>query len=337
MHIDSFRRFVRHGQVRSERAVAPRTRSFGQACLLGAALLISSVGIAAADRGHDDLRQRDADAVRRPAVFQPNFRIGAAYEGRFVDETKATNSSSGLTSTLEFDAFDTHAGVFEAVATLPLTHSTGARARLTGGFASENRDDSAGSPDTETGVFGAGFDIFVRDPELGAFTLGADYERFDGDDDYEANAYQGRAELRIFFPDLGSGPLDWFVNFKYARRDDAGGARAFVPNRDIFLVEGGAGWYFGENVQWILGGRWSRAENDDEEIEDGEGFTAIRWFIPVQAGLSAELDLGGYAGVSNYQEDPFSSDDRFVYGVRGGVTLRFRSGATLLESVRAYD
>lgn len=339
MHIDSSRTFVRQGRGRFRLVAATGMRSLAQACILGTALLMSSLGIASADRGHEDLRHRDgvAEAVRRPAVVQPSFRIGAAYEGRFVAETAATNAAPGFISTLEFDAFDTHAGVFDAVATLPLTHSTGARARLAGGFASESRDDSAGSPDSETGTFGAGLDVFVRDPELGAFTLGADYQRFEGDDDYEANAYQGRAELRIFFPDLGSGPVDWFVDFEYARRDDAGAERAFLPNRDTFSVEGGAGWYFGENVQWIIGGRWSLAENDDAEIEDREGFAAIRWFLPVQAGLSAELDLGGYAGVSDYQEDPFRSDGRFVYGVRGGVTFRFRSGATLLESVRAYD
>ncbi len=316
-------------------------RSLFQVCLLGVSFLMFLLGNASADSGHTDLRHRDkdaeADAVRRSAVAQGNFRITAAYEGRFVDETAAINASQGLTSTREFDAFDTHRGVFDVTATVPLTSWTGARARLAGGFASENSDDSAGSSDSETGTFGAGFDLFVRDPDLGSFTLGAGYERFEGDDDYEANAYQGRVELKVFFPDLGSGPVDWFVDFQYARRDDAGASRDFVPNRDTFSVEGGVGWYFGENIQWIMGGRWSLAENDDAEIEDREGFAGIRWFLPVQAGMSAEFDFRGHAGVSDYQEDSFGSDGRFVYGVRGGVTLRFRSGGTLLESIRAYD
>ncbi|MFK7897346.1 MAG: hypothetical protein AB8G23_16020 [Myxococcota bacterium] len=301
--------------------------------------LFLTIGTAGAATGQaaqgEDRFERDR--LRRRAVVQPNLRVRAGYAGRFVEETEATNASSGLTSTLEFDGFDTHLGLIDATLTLPVTHSSGARFSLEGGFGSESRDDTAGSPDSETGTFGAGFDVFVRDPNLGAFTLGAGYERFEGDDDYEANAYEGRAELDIFFPDLGSGPVDWFVHFSFARRDDASAPRTFEPNRDLFSVEGGAGWYFGENLQWVLGGRWSLAESDDAEIEIREGFTGFRWFMPVQEALSVEFDLGGFAGISDYQEDPFRSDGRFAYGFEGGVTLRFRSGATLLESVRAHD
>jgi hypothetical protein len=60
-----------------------------------------------------------------------------------------------------------------------------------------------------------------------------------------------------------------------------------------------------------------------------------RWRLPTA--ISLELSLDGRVGVSEYKQSPYPSDDRFIYGGRVGLTYRFGSGATLIESIRAFD
>ena len=93
--------------------------------------------------------------------------------------------------------------------------------------------------------------------------------------------------------------------------------------------------YLTENFQVALGGRWSRAESGIVREEDSEGLLGFRWMLSLP--ISTELSLGGSVGKSEYKESRFRPDDRLIYGASMGLTFRFRSAPTLLESVRAYD
>lgn len=302
------------------------------AILLISTICIFSVG--SVGSAHADTSDRDIEG-RRPAVARPNARFSVSGEYTHTDSTKATTQSGGATSTLRIGELETKSGQAEIVGTLPLTHSTGARGKLRGHFSSQSEDGRSGNQDIDTGAYGAAAEFFLRDPELGSFTLGGSYDRLDGDDDFDANAFGGVADLRIFFPDMGSGEVDWFIRFDYERREVEGTGRPFDPRIDTYQVSGGAGWYLTDNFQLLLGGSWTRAENSPISREDSKGFVTVRWRLPTA--LSLELSLGGTAGVSEYKQSPFPSDDRLIYGGHVGVTYRFRSGATLVESIRAFD
>jgi len=272
---------------------------------------------------------------RRPAVASANARLVANYAYGHTDSTEATRGSGGSISTLRIGELETQSGEVLAVGTLPLSHSTGVRGNLHGRFSSQSEDSGPGNRDIDTGAYGAAVEFFLRDPNLGSFTLGGSYDRLDGDDGFDANAFGGVADLRIFFPNFGSGAVDWFLRFDYERREVEGAGRPFDPRIDTYRVKGGAGWYLTRNFQFLLGGSWTRAEHSPISREDSEGFVAVRWRLPTA--LSLELGLGGRVGVSEYKQSPFPSDDRFIYGGHVGVTYRFGSGATLVESIRAFD
>lgn len=272
---------------------------------------------------------------RRPAVSAPNARFSANYGYAHTDSTEASFGTGGSASTLRIGELDTHSGQAKIIGTLPLTHSTGVRGSLNGGFGSQSEDGRSGDQDIDTGAYGAAVEFFLRDPNVGSFTLGGRYDRLDGDDAFDANAFGGIADLRIFFPNFGSGSVDWFLRFDYERREVEGAGRPFDPRIDTYRVSGGAGWYLTKNFQFLLGGTWTRAENSPISREDAEGFVTGRWRLPTAIPL--ELSLGGTVGVSEYKQSPFPSDDRFIYGGHVGVTYRFGSGATLIESIRAFD
>lgn len=296
--------------------------------------LIAALGTIIAGSAH----AANSDATsegRRPAVSAPNVRLSANYDYTHTDSTEASFQSGGTTSTLRIGEIESHSSQLEIVGTLPLTHSTGVRGKLRGDFRAESEDADSGNQDTDTGAYGAAVELFLRNPDLGSFTLGGSYHRLDGDDGFDANAFGGVADLRIFFPDLGSGEFDWFLRFDYEHREVEGSGRPFDPRIDTYQVSGGTGWYFGDNFQFLLGGSWTRSENSPISREDSEGFVTGRWRLPTPIPL--ELSLDGRAGVSEYKQSPFSSDDRFIYGGQIGLTYRFGSGATLIESIRAFD
>lgn len=303
---------------------------------LFAIFMIGGLAITIAGAAHaatpDVTRESES---RRPAVASPNARLIANYDYTHTDSTKATRTSGGSISTLPIGELEAQSGQVLAVGTLPLSHSTGVRGNLHGSFSSQNEDGGPGDQDIETGAYGAALEFFLRDPDLGSFTLGGSYDRLDGDDGFDANAFGGVADLRIFFPNFGSGEVDWFLRFDYERREVEGAGRPFDPRIDTYRVRGGAGWYLTRNFQFLLGGSWTRAENSPISREDSEGFVAVRWRLPTT--ISLELGLGGRVGVSEYKQSPFPSDDRFIYGGHVGVTYRFGSGKTLVESIRAFD
>lgn len=287
--------------------------------------------------GAGETATASGEGARRPAVARPNLRLEADYSYLHVDPTETTASGPPLT-TLRIPNLDAHAVDVALVGVVPLTRATGARLEARGRWGHTQRSvDGLSRGNDESSGFGAGTTLFVRDPALGALEIGGGYDRQLGDGDVEADVYRGSARLAIFFPDLDLGPVDWFVRFDFAHRRISGAPGTTDLDGDRYAVEGGAGWYLSDDLQVVLGGRWIRAEEEFLDEEDRVGFGRLRWRLPLPGPVSAELRLGGHVGVSAYEQSPFRSDHRLVYGARAGLVLRVGSGASLLESIRAYD
>ena len=275
--------------------------------------------------------------TRRPGVAAANARLTAGYAFSHVDSTSADffSAGTGTTSVLRIDDTDAHTVGAEIIGTIPLTHSIGARGKFRGSYGGMRQSVDLlepGNDDFDSASYGATAEIFVRDPDLGSLTLGSRFDRLDGDGGSDANEFGATAGAAAFFPDMGAGPVDWFLGFEYAYREVSGSR---TMDLDLYKVGGGAGWYVTDDFQFRVGGRWSRAENGTVSEEDSEGFMDYRWLLPLP--VSVELSMGGSVGVSEYKESPFPSDDRLIYGAKMALTFRFGSAPTLIESVRAYD
>jgi len=283
-------------------------------------------------------RVRKEPVPPSPAVARINVRATGGYRFEHVDGVDTTFFGAVTSGTLRTDDVDAHAAWGELVATVPITRSTGARGRVRGGFAETRRSLDAADPDaSELDAIGGELELFWRDPSRGAFAAGGHYDRLMADGGLDADAYGGSAEAIVFVPDLGSGPVDWGVRFDFTRRQVSGSALPFDVDAVVYRVEGTAGWYATPNVQVLFGGRWSRVEEELVNEDDRVGFLGLRWRLPLPGPVGVELSARGTAGLSEYKEAPFRGDQRLLYGGEAAITLRFNSGATLLDSIRAHD
>lgn len=311
-------------------ARAGSRRGFGVRALLGAALLVPFAG---------SLARAESESTRPRAVAAPNLRLAAAYDYGRVDETSTVFIDGLTTQTLELDDVESHGAEGELIATLPLVAFTGLRTTVRGGFADARRSLDAVEPgQSQIDAYGVLAELFARDPEKGSFALGAGYDRLEGEGGLAADQVPGSADLQVFFPDFGSGPLDWFVRFTFSHREVEGTDQPFDVDADVYQVRAGARWYATPDVAVVVSGRWERSEEEFLSEDDQEGGLALHWRLPFGASpVSVEVFGGGTAGISEYKESPFRGDRRLLYGARAGVTLRFFSGTSLVDSLRRYD
>ena len=285
-----------------------------------------------------DVGAGSRDRARRPAVARPNLRFATGYSYVHVDETRTSffRPFAGTTTTLELKEADVHSIRAEIVGVIPVIHSLGLRGRVRGSYGGSRYALDLLDPEKngfESGRYGVSLEAFLRDPDLGSIVVGSSFDRVDGGDKLVASEFGGLFGASIFFPDFGSGAVDWSIRFDYLRRKITGPGS--LTDVDFYSVEGSAGWYMTENFQLELGGRWIRSETGIVSEDDREGFVNLRWLIP--APVSFEFSLGGSAGVSEYKEVPFRPDSRLRYGANLGFTFRFQSGPNLIETRRAYD
>lgn len=314
---------------------AGRGCKLGRLIALHSSLVISLTGSAIADSNQSISESSPEHTLGRPAVLAPNLRVSARYAYSHADKARSTfRSNPTTTSVLEIEEADFNAATLEITATIPVTHRFGVRGSVRGGFTDREQDvDRFGLGHGRDSVssYGVEADLFVRDPDRGSVAIGSSFNRLDAESGSDANEFGASAGASIFFPDLGSGHLDWTFRFDYAHQE--------VADQDdptqSYTATAGAGWYLTENSQLMLGGRWSRIENDFVSEEDLEGFLKVRWLLPTPVPM--ELSLGGSAGVSDYKEAPFPNEDRLIYGASAGLTIRFRSGPTLIDMIRGYD
>ena len=304
------------------------------------AVLLLAFGTSMAGASDTAFRGGAADGERRPAVARANIRLVVGTDFAHVDRTRTSffDSNTSTTSLLRFDATDAQDVRAELVGTLPVMHVLGMRARLRAAHGSLRRGQDGldpGNDDFDTTSWGAGVELFARDPDRGALALGGSYDRVDERGGFEADDFGASAAAALFFPDMGSGPVDWTLRFAYTRRRISGAGSSFDVDLDTFEVRGAAGWYLTGDFQLELGGRWRRSDADVFVVEDRGGFLNLRWLLP--APVSIEVFAGGAAGVSEYKQPLFPSDDRLSYGARAGFVLRFRSAGNLIEAIRAHD
>lgn len=280
-----------------------------------------------------------ARLVRPVAVEAPNLRLGFVYDFSHVDDTSTVFVGPVSTTTLELDEVDGHAFSGRLVGTLPLVAFTGLRASVRRDRAEARRRLDAlvpGSTDLDT--YGTLVELFARDPGLGSLAFGAGFDRMEGESGVAANQLTGTADLQVFFPDFGSGSVDWFTRFEFRHREVEGDDQPFDVDADVYFVSGGARWYASPDVAVVFTGTWQRVEEEFFSEDDRTGSLGIHWRLPVAIGpVSVEIFAAGSAGTSEYKEAPLRGDQRLVYGGRTGVTLRLFSGQTLIDSMRRYD
>ncbi len=309
-----------------------RRSSEGKRLLLRRALCGLLVLLAgAADAATKTLRE----GPREPAVAAPNLRLALDYDLLHVDETR-TFSSAGGSTTFELPSHEAHRGQVELIGTLPIFGPLGARVQGRSGYGHTQRSlDGLSRGNNEVTAFGAGAELFLRDPALGSFAAGGGFDRVDGDGSLEEDIWSGHAQAAVFFPDLGSGPVDWVLRFKFSHGDISGTTGTADFDKDRYEITGSAGWYLTENIQLAMGGLWDRSEEEFTTVENREGFLRLRGRLP--GPIPLEISLGGSVGQSEYKQSPFRADLRLLYRVNAGLVLRFGSGATLIDSIRRFD
>lgn len=330
-------------------ASAPLARGLALGLVSGLALVLG-LGIAGPVRAEADPEpwpssvEPEAAAVgsrraRNVAVAGPNLRLGVAYGYGRVDSTRTSFTGPGGTQTLDLDAEDGQAVAGQLVGTVPVFSIVGLRATFKGGTRDARRSLDGLQPGESTiDSYGGLGEVLIRHPEIGAFAAGGGYERLGGEGGGSAEQVTGSADAQIFFPDLGTGPLDWFARFEFRHREVSGTGQTFDVDADVYDVIGGARWYLSPDVALVATGAWQRTEEEFFSEDDSTGGLAFHWRLPLPIRpVSIELNAGGRAGVSEYKEPPFRGDQRFVYAVQAGLTLRLFSGATLLDSIRRYD
>lgn len=321
----------------------PRTAGLGPALRTGLRLvaLIGALGLGLGIAG-TPLAQADgpgSEPLRPVAVAAPNLQLGFAYDYGQVDETSTVFVGPVSTTTLELEDVDGHSFSGRLVGTVPLVAFTGLRATVRGGRSEARRSLDALEPGaSDIDAYGALVELLFRDPRLGSFAVGGGFDRLEGEGGVTADQLTGSADLQIFFPDLGLGPLDWFARFEFRHRELAGDGQPFDVDADVYDVVGGARWFASPDVALVLAGHWQRVEEEFSSEDDATGSLMVHGRLPLPLGpISVELFAGGSAGVSEYKQSPFRGDRRLVYGARAGMTLRLFSGRTLLESMRQYD
>jgi hypothetical protein len=290
-----------------------------------------STGAAFAAAGRDRL----TPIAGRPAVAAANIRIVTGYAYSHANQAKSTLRSSPTTiDELPIDEADFNAARLEIIGTLPLTNRIGLRGSARGNYSQREEDINSfavGNSNGDLTSYGVTTDLFLRDPSVGSLSAGASFDQLDGQNGFGADRIGASAEAAIFFPNFGSGHVDWSLRFDYARQDVSGQSDPTL----YYTATAGAGWYLSNNSQLVLGGSWSRMENDFLSEEDLEGFLQFRWLPEIR--IPVELSLVASAGSSKYKESPFPEEDRLIYGGAAELTFRFRSGPTLLKMIRGYD
>lgn len=296
-------------------------------------------GVFTAGRAAADSHSDPAIPGNRAAVAAPNLRDGVAYDYGHVDDTSTTILGPSSVTSLDLDHVDTHAVAAELVGTVPLIAFTGLRTTVRGGFHDARRSLDALEPgSSQINSYGVLGELFVRDPQVGSFAVGAGFDRLEGDGGVAANQVTGSVDAQVFFPDFGLGPLDWFGRFEFRHRELEGDGQPFDVDADVYHVKAGARWYASPDVAVVFSGSWQRVEEEFLSEDDATGSLGFRWRLPLPIRpISLELFGSASAGLSEYKESPYRGDDRLVYGARAGLTIRLFSGETLVDCLRHYD
>lgn len=271
------------------------------------------------------------------AVARPNFRAFAAYDYTNVESDTSSVESVGFETILSLGEEETQSVALAFIGTLPLTSHTGARGFLRGGYVlSQITDDLIGFTEHEGFErYGAGIDLFARDPEIGSFTVGGAFDRFDFNDGFNGNEIGGSVEAVVFFPAEAGAIVDWKLGFEFSQIDYSGPGLDVENEVDTIGLVGTGSWYATENFIVELGGEWARFEPEFQSEEFRGGTLGIRGLLPIP--VSTELFLEGSVGESEFKAPPFPPNERLDYSIRIGLQIRMVQGQTLLSLRRRYD
>lgn len=270
----------------------------------------------------------------KPAVDVVNGSLGGGYAYQEIAESAA--SASGSTTTVPAE---TRQGwLAQGTFTFPIVDRLGGRVFVDGGISKLELEPAPGFGGRKTdGVFGGvGLDLFVRDPDVGAFQVGYRFALRDPiDPRADRDLTQGVAADFVFYiPDEGLGTVDWGGGFTW------GFGRVEGPSYgdDVARLEArfDAGWYWLETLRFTPGFRLFLEDPDlAEGYRDLRGRAELEWLPPIGQLRFVSLRAFGSGGRRRSQlAAPYSDVDRTLWSIGGGATVYFPGVKTLVQLKR---
>ncbi|MFK7895146.1 MAG: hypothetical protein AB8G23_04880 [Myxococcota bacterium] len=301
-----------------------------------AVLLSAAATVSWAAPPESETRARE----RRAAVAAPNVKFQIGYDFEHFERTKTTFFEPGFVTDFIVPDRDSHTGSASLSATLPLTHSLGVRGTLRTAYSHlrQSRDQfGSGHDNSDNDTYGIEGELFLRDPQLGSLSIGASFDRTDAPDGLNFNSIGGKVDLRFFFPDLGSGPVDWAAGFRFVNDDLSGPGVEIEVDSDNYVFSAGPTWYLSDTFSTALSVEWDRFETDFASQETTLGKIDLNLLWPTSRRTSLAFRVGASAGALDYKQSPFRGEKSLVWGLSAGVTIRLAPSQKLVELARAYD
>lgn len=271
-----------------------------------------------------------------PAVDRVN---GSVFGGYGYGEAASASVSAGGPTT--FLPGSERQGPFAgATFTFPIGERLGGRVIGAGELISVEQPPEGAFPGSDASGWGAaaGVDLFVRDPEVGFFSLGYRFgigdPAEDGADDLLSNGLSLGAGY--FIPDQDLGEIDWSIEVDYARQSLEG--TGFSD--DVHALSGSAssGWYWTDDFRFTASFLWALDLPDaGSNVRDLRGGADVAWLLPFFGDLRyVTAFASGNAGRERSDfAPPLEDADRTVWAVGGGLSFIFPGAESLLQLTRA--
>jgi len=269
----------------------------------------------------------------KPAVRGVN---GHVFGGYGYDEAASATVVEGGTQ-VYVPTRETQGWQVGGVLTVPVVRWLGARVAASGGLLDVEQNAGSGFPgsDANQAVAAGGVELFVRDPDIGAFGVGYRFGWSDppgvGDRLLE-NALL--VDLALYVPDQGLGPIDWRIRFDYGR-GQLGGEGA-SDSIHAYVLHATSGWYVTDFWRFTGGFRF---ELQDPDValpgRDLRGTGELAWLLPIgeRPFVTLRFDASGGRARDDLPP-PFSYADRAVWAVGGAIDLSFPGATSLVELTR---
>jgi hypothetical protein len=263
------------------------------------------------------------------AVDRLNGELAAGYG---FESVGAASSTDGI-STLRVAKQTAHAAPFAARLTVPLGRSFGLRLGAAGGpewFSTRSVDDLAGGVTSRT-------ELLWRDPTLGHVAAGYAFEWEDLPISGQTVSHGAVVDAAWYFPDLGTGPVDWRVRVQYGRARRSGPGVVAEHRNDVDLLVDPA-WYVNDVFRIASRFAWRREDFDDARGSDRSEYgsdLAAEWLVGAIGQRRVSLTmLGGYRRSALDLEPPSTDLRRNVWTFRLGVRVLSHPVNSLLDLYR---
>ena len=218
-------------------------------------------------------------------------------------------------------------------ATVPVLFGLGVRATVLGG----GTVDGLLGLESESTVVGGDAEVFWRDPTIGRFSVGYGYAWTESSTTPVASTRSNSlpASVSLYLPDLGQGPVDWTVDFRYEWLDVDPGTG---PVRQWGYTFVGSSYWYINDIAGFTGGVLFTKRIAEQQSNVLEGVFSIELLLPTGATRYGTISFDAAVGRDELEglAPPFSTISSITYRVGGTVTVHFPGVDSLLQLRRAY-